>query len=351
MSFLELKGVEKTYPDGTKAVRGIDLSIREGEFVVLLGPSGCGKTTTLRMIAGLELATGGSITLAGRDVTALRPSQRDVGMVFQFYALYPHLSVRENIAFPLRSAGLPRPEVERRVEEVAGRMGLQDLLRRHPKQLSGGDQQRVSLARAMVRRPAVYLMDEPLGTLDADQRAEMREFIRARQLESKVTTIYVTHDQEEAMSLADRVVVMEGGRIRQAGAPAEVYDKPASLFVANFVGSPGMNVLAAEATPDGRLVARGADLALPLTRTLPAGPLRLGIRGEHVHEDPAGPLEGRVLLDEYVGAYRNTHLDTPAGRLIVRSTSGTRRAPGESMRVRLDPARIRLFDPAGGGAL
>ena len=211
VSFLTLDRIEKTYPDGTRAVNGIDLAIEEGELVVLLGPSGCGKTTTLRMIAGLELPTGGSIRLAGQDVTRLRPSRRDVGMVFQFYALYPHLTVRDNIGFPLRAAGLSAADVRARVDAVAARMDLERLLPLYPKQLAGGDQQKVSLARAIVRRPAVYLMDEPLGTLDADQRLAMRELIRAEQLASGVTTIYVTHDQEEAMSLADRIVVMDGG--------------------------------------------------------------------------------------------------------------------------------------------
>src|SRR5438045_3722932 len=215
----------------------------EGEFIVLLGPSGCGKTTTLRMIAGLEIATGGTITLAGRDVTTLRPAHRDVGFVFQFYALYPHLCVRDNIAFPLVSVGMHRAEVQRRVESVAARLELSNLLGAYPRQLSGGDQQRVSLGRAMVRRPRVWLMDEPLGTLDADQRLVMRDFIREQQLEAKVTTVYVTHDQEEAMSLADRIVVLNAGEIRQIGAPDEVYDRPADLFVANVVGSPGRNFI------------------------------------------------------------------------------------------------------------
>ena len=243
MSFLSLRQVEKTYPDGTRAVRGIDLSVVEGEFIVLLGPSGCGKTTTLRMLAGLELATSGSIHLGGRNVTALRPSERDVGMVFQFYALYPHLSVRDNIAFPLRAAGVAAADVQSRVDAVADSMQLRPLLAAYPRQLAGGDQQKVSLARAIVRRPALYLMDEPLGTLDASQRLAMRELIRSTQLASRITTLYVTHDQEEAMSLADRIVVMEGGHIRQVGTPEQIYDDPADLFVASFVGSPGMNFI------------------------------------------------------------------------------------------------------------
>lgn len=236
MSFLVLQALEKTFPDGTRAVKGINLSIKQGEFIVLLGPSGCGKTTTLRMIAGLERPSGGRVLLDAQDVTHLRPAQRDVGFVFQFYALYPHLSVRENILFPLKAVGIGAAEQEEILGHVSGRLGLTGLLSRYPRQLSGGDRQRVALARAMVRRPRVYLMDEPLGTLDADLRLEMREFIRGQQLEMNVTTIYVTHDQEEAMSLAEHVIVMEEGRIMQRGTPEEVYSTPANKFVAEFIG-------------------------------------------------------------------------------------------------------------------
>ena len=350
MSFLALEGLEKTYADGTRAVRGIDLGIEEGELIVLLGPSGCGKTTTLRMIAGLELATGGAIRLAGRDVTSLRPSRRDVGMVFQFYALYPHLTVRENIAFPLRAAGVSPAEVSSRVDAVAARMDLVRLLPRYPKQLAGGDQQKVSLARAIVRRPAIYLMDEPLGTLDADQRLAMRELIRAEQLASKVTTIYVTHDQEEAMSLADRIVVMEGGRIRQVGTPAEVYDRPASRFVATFVGSPGMNFIAGEVVPgaagpagEGTFVAAQGKVRIDVPSARP-GEVTLGIRCEHVYEDPLGPIAGSVVTEEYLGNASNVHVETEAGRLIMRTDSQSRRPRGSAVRLRLDPGYISVFD-------
>jgi multiple sugar transport system ATP-binding protein len=354
MSFVVLEGLEKTYGDGTPAVRGIDLSIDAGELVVLLGPSGCGKTTTLRMIAGLELATRGSIRLGGNLVTRLRPSERDVGMVFQFYALYPHLTVRENIAFPLRAAGVAPREIRSRVDDVAGRMGLDTLLASYPKQLSGGDQQKVSLARAIVRRPAIYLMDEPLGTLDADQRLAMREVIRAEQLASRVTTVYVTHDQEEAMSLADRIVVMEGGRIRQVGTPAEVYDRPADLFVAKFVGSPGMNLIPGtvqKGDGDGEgagpptFVSHSARIALDAPSARP-GQATLGIRSEHVHEQADGPILGRVVNEEYLGNGHNIHLQTEAGRLIMRAAPGSRRARGSEVRLRLDPAQISLFDAA-----
>jgi multiple sugar transport system ATP-binding protein len=349
VSFLALEGLQKTYGDGTHAVRGIDLSVERGELIVLLGPSGCGKTTTLRMIAGLELATGGSIRLDGNDVTRLRPSRRDVGMVFQFYALYPHLTVRENIGFPLRAAAVAASEIRSRVDAVAARMDLVKLLESYPKQLSGGDQQKVSLARAIVRRPAVYLMDEPLGTLDADQRLAMRELIRAEQLASKVTTIYVTHDQEEAMSLADRIVVMEGGRIRQVGTPAEVYDRPADLFVATFVGSPGMNFIRGEVaggSDHSMFVSQAGRISIDIPRPARLGLATLGIRCEHVYEDPAGSIVGSVLTEEYLGNASNVHVETEVGRLIVRATGASRRTRGSEMRLRLDPGQISVFDAA-----
>jgi ABC-type sugar transport system ATPase subunit len=353
LSFLQLSGVEKTYPDGTRAVRGINLSVEQGEFIVLLGPSGCGKTTTLRMIAGLELATAGSISIGGRDVTLLRPSQRDVGMVFQFYALYPHLSVRQNIEFPLRSSGMAGAEVESRVQAVVRQMGLEPLLRSFPRQLSGGDQQKVSLARAMVRSPAVYLMDEPLGTLDSDQKIKLREFIRARQLDLQVTTIYVTHDQEEAMSLADRIVVMEGGLIQQVGTPAEVYDRPSNLFVAKFVGSPGMNFVKGTLSHEqGRSVftSQSGATRIAVRGQHAAGPVTLGIRSEHVHLDAQGAVSGRVATDEYLGGYRNLHADSELGRIVLRSDAGAAHAAGAELRFQLDPEHIVIFREAGGGA-
>jgi multiple sugar transport system ATP-binding protein len=354
MSFLVLERLEKTYPDGTRAVDGVDFSAEHGELIVLLGPSGCGKTTTLRMIAGLEIATGGVIRLGERDITRLRPSQRDIGMVFQFYALYPHLCVRDNIAFPLRATGVSASEVERRVEAVVAQMGLGLLLGRYPKQLSGGDQQKVSLARAIVRRPAAFLMDEPLGTLDGDQRLAMRELIRTEQLASKVTTIYVTHDQEEAMSLGDRIVVMSKGRIRQVGTPAEVYDRPADRFVAAFVGSPGMNFIACRvAGTNGKIQLTtelgqiGLEVPLEMaTRQPTTGSATLGIRCEHVHEDPNGPIVGRVLTEEYFGSARIVHVDTPCGRLVMRAQATTARALGAEIKLSLDATQVSLFDDA-----
>jgi multiple sugar transport system ATP-binding protein len=359
VAFLELMGLKKTYQDGTEAVRGIDAAIEEGEFIVLLGPSGCGKTTTLRMIAGLEIPTAGGVSLGGRDVTCLRPSGRDVGFVFQFYALYPHLSVRANILFPLESVGMEPAEREKRLAEVAARLGLERLLRLYPSQLSGGDQQRVSLARAMVRRPAVYLMDEPLGTLDADLRLEMREFIRSQQLEMKVTTIYVTHDQEEAMGLADRVAIMEAGLVRQFAPPIEVYDDPADLFVANFVGSPGMNFVPGEVVgSEGGSAFKpdGCETPMAVTHEVPPGRATLGIRPEHVHPVEAGSgdggaVEGKVVIDEYLGAARCIHVDAPFGRLIVRTEGGEARGVGSVVTLGFDPGHVRLFDPESGRRL
>ena len=273
-------------------------------------------------------------------------------MVFQFYALYPHLSVHDNIAFPLRAAGLAAAEIESRVETVVAQMGLGRLLSRYPKQLSGGDQQKVSLARAIVRRPAVFLMDEPLGTLDGDQRLAMRELIRAEQLASKVTTIYVTHDQEEAMSLADRIVVMSKGRIRQVGTPAQVYDHPADLFVASFVGSPGMNFVRCQvAGMNGKLQLLSEqgqlrlDVPLEMAARAPStSSALLGIRCEHVHEDPDGPIVGRVLTEEYFGSSRIVHVEAPCGRLVVRMAATAARALQSQVRLRLDTSQVSLFD-------
>lgn len=349
MTFLALERLEKRWPDGTHAVRGVDLSIREGELVVLLGPSGCGKTTTLRMVAGLELPTAGRVRLAGADVTHLPPSQRDVGFVFQFYALYPHMTVAENIAFPLECAGVSRSERDAAVRRVAERLDLVALLGRRPRALSGGDQQRVGLARAMVRKPRLWLMDEPLGSLDAARRAEMCELIRVQQLADRVTTIYVTHDQEEAMRLADRIVVMSQGEIVQAATPREIYDRPATLFVARFVGSPGMNLIEGTAR-SGSFHAPGSITPIPLPRSATDGPVVLGVRPEHVRIDSNGSLRGRVVLEADAGPWRHVHVEGPFGRILAQTDRRGAR-PGDEVTVALDPTGVRAFEPVSGRSL
>ncbi len=348
MAFLQLENIQKTYPDGTQAVKGINLECEEGDFIVLLGPSGCGKTTTLRMIAGLEIPTGGSIEVAGQDITRQPPTQRDIGFVFQFYALYPHMKVRQNIAFPLENMGIPEPQRIQQVGQIIGQLGLEDLADLYPPQLSGGDQQRVALARAMVRRPQLYLMDEPLGTLDADLRIEMRELIRSQQLAMGITTLYVTHDQEEAMSLADQVVVMEGGQIRQAAPPGQIYRHPADLFVAHFIGSPGMNFI------DGHIESGHfsvGQLRLKMSQAAPNGTVRLGIRPEHIRLDEAGHLAAKVVLNEFMGSMRNIHLDSELGRIIVRSEEANTPAIGQHVKLWLESENACLFDVQSGRGL
>ncbi len=345
MPFLELQNLQKTYPDGTRAVRGIDLRVDKGEFIVLLGPSGCGKTTTLRMIAGLEDPTGGRITLGNQNVTHLPPSQRDVGFVFQFYALYPHMTVQKNIAFPLENIGTSPSEIEAAIDRVARALSIETLLDQYPRQLSGGDQQRVSLARAMVRTPDIYLMDEPLGTLDAEHRLELRAFIRRQQLSLSITAIYVTHDQEEAMSLADRIVVMDGGKIRQIGSPSEIYTHPADLFVANFVGSPGMNLLSGQIVQNGdnlTFTRPDTDIHIPIRANTAPARVILGMRPEFIRPANRG-IPGKVILSEYLGSHSYVHVDTPIGELVMRSTD--RFATGEKIHLHLNETHIRLFDP------
>jgi ABC-type sugar transport system ATPase subunit len=348
VSFLEIRSLRKVFPDGTVAVDCFDLDCREGEFVVLLGPSGCGKTTTLRMLAGLERPTGGEIRLEGVDVGGLPASARDVGFVFQFYALYPHMTVRDNIAFPLVCEQVVGSERTARVQEIIDRLQLGRLAAAKPQQLSGGDQQRVALGRAMVRNPQLYLMDEPLGTIDLELRREMRELIRTQQLEAGITTVYVTHDQEEARRLADTLVVMNDGQIRQVATPDEAYHHPADLFVAHFLGSPGMNFFAgAIERQEGRPLFRSSrgDLRLEVPRALRAGPVIVGLRPEALLPASGGPLRGRIQLNEYQGAWRNLHLETDCGPCIARLAAAHRLQPGELLELKLDERQLCFFDP------
>jgi multiple sugar transport system ATP-binding protein len=278
-----LEALEKVYPDGTRAVERLDLEVGDGEFIVFVGPSGCGKTSVLRMVAGLEEITGGVVRIGGRVVNDLLPKQRDIAMVFQNYALYPHMTVRDNMAFGLRRRRLPKSEIDGRVREAASTLGLIDMLRKKPRTLSGGQRQRVAMGRAVVREPQVFLMDEPLSNLDAKLRVEMRAEILRIQRDLAVTTIYVTHDQTEAMTMGDRVAVMRHGVLQQVDRPQRIYERPANLFVAEFIGSPAMNLVDAEITASGGgLVATFGEHRLRLGAQVAARPGRaiLGIRPE-----------------------------------------------------------------------
>jgi multiple sugar transport system ATP-binding protein len=346
---IRVENLVKSFGDFT-AVAGSTFAIRDGEFFVMLGPSGCGKTTTLRMIAGLELPTSGKILLDGEDVTFNRASQRDIAFVFQLFALYPHMNVRQNISFPLRMEGLPRREVRARTEEVARMLEIEHLLPSRVGGLAAGDRQRVALGRAIVRRAKAFLMDEPLGALDAEFRDRMCEELRLLHNRIGATTVYVTHDQIEAMAMADRICVMNRGEVLQIGAPMEVYERPATRFVAGFIGSPSMNFLAAEGrlAPGAATVrVNGAELAMPAIRApLAAAEAVIGARPEHISIRDDGPLRGRVFAVEYMGARQLVTVDTAAGRLRVRAPNTVRVADGETVGLAFDAERLVLFDPA-----
>ena len=311
MASIEMRGLTKAYPGGVTAVDDLDLTIAEGEFFALLGPSGCGKTTLLRTIAGLERATSGTLLLGGRDVTTAPPGKRDVAMVFQDYALFPHMNVTDNIAYPLRIQKVALGERRRKAHETAEGLGLAELMDRRPGQLSGGQQQRVALARAIAYRPQVFLFDEPLSNLDARLRLEARTFLKRLQGELGVTTVFVTHDQAEALAMADRMAVMESGRIRQVGTPSEIFHRPANVFVANFIGSTPMNLLPARVatTSEGMCLALG-EVRLPVP-AMAAGLLQddqevlLGSRPEYTDlavEERPHSLPGTVSVVENLGA-------------------------------------------------
>jgi len=345
MASIELKSVEKWFGD-TQVIKGVDLTVEEGEFIIFVGPSGCGKSTLLRMIAGLEETSRGQIMIAGRDATAEPPSKRGLAMVFQSYALYPHMSVRENVGFPLKSAGLPKPEIDAKVAEAARVLKLDDYLDRRPKDLSGGQRQRVAIGRSIVRDPTAFLFDEPLSNLDAALRVEMRYEIAKLHQSLGATMIYVTHDQVEAMTLADRIVVLESGRIAQVGSPRELYLRPADLFVAQFIGSPKMNVLPVT-TQGGRYRIEGARGGA-FAGARPA--VRLGIRPEHISLGPegSGELDGTVDVTEYLGADTFVIMDCgAAGQVNVRVEGGAEIAPGQRLALHLAPESLHFFDAQG----
>ncbi|MBH0238862.1 ABC transporter ATP-binding protein [Methylobrevis albus] len=337
------------------AVEDSTFTVADGEFFVMLGPSGCGKTTTLRMIAGLELPTSGTILLGGEDVTFKRARERDIAFVFQLFALYPHMNVRANIAFPLKCEGLPGAEIGARVEEAARILRISHLLDRSVSGLSSGDRQRVALGRSIVRKPLAFLMDEPLGALDTELREAMIHELRALHDRLGATTVYVTHDQLEAMAMADKIAVMNRGIIEQFGAPRDIYDRPASLFVADFIGQPSMNLIdfrASLAPGASELALGGARVAMPELRMgCPERDLVLGVRPEGVRLDDASPLRGEVFGAEYLGTTQIVTVTTAHGAVRARLPASLKVNAGEPVGLSFRPEKLSIFDRASGRAL
>jgi multiple sugar transport system ATP-binding protein len=337
------------------AVKDTSFTVEDGDFFCLLGPSGCGKTTTLRMVAGLELPTSGSIRLGGDDVTFKRARERDIAMVFQLFALYPHMNVRQNISFPLVCMGVARADIRQRVEAAAKTLRITHLLDKSVNGLSGGDRQRVALGRAIVREPKAFMMDEPLGALDAEFRHLMCGELRALHDRLKATTVYVTHDQLEAMSMADKIAVMNEGTIEQLGSPQEIYDRPVSMFVADFIGSPSMNFLRFEGSiaPGAKAVSiDGASIALPEVRdSQPQGALALGARPEQIVVSDSGALRGEVFGVEYLGTTQIITVKTARGMLKARTSADIAAAPGEQVGLSFKPERLSLFNASTGRAI
>ena len=346
MGAISIRDVVKRYGQGPKAnqvIHGVNADIADGEFIVIVGPSGCGKSTLLRMVAGLEEISGGQISIGGRVVNDLEPAERDIAMVFQNYALYPHMSVYDNMAYGLKIAKVSKAEIETRVQKAARILELAHLLDRKPRQLSGGQRQRVAMGRAIVRQPAVYLFDEPLSNLDAKLRAQTRLEIQKLHRELGVTSLFVTHDQVEAMTLAQRMIVMNAGRMEQIGTPEEVYHRPATTFVAGFIGSPPMNLLAGRA--DGRTFSVGST-TLELPAAAPRqGELLLGVRPEHADPGASGwPMQVEVV--EMLGAERLVYCRLGDASFTVRvDATLVAPAPGATLTVAVEPRHLHWFDP------
>ena len=349
MAEITLAEVGKIYAGGVEAVRSVSLHVPDGAFCVLVGPSGCGKSTLLRMVAGLETITSGTVSLNHAVVNQLEPSQRDIAMVFQNYALYPHMRVYDNIAYGLRNRGTPEHEIATRVAEAARILGLEDLLDRKPRALSGGQRQRVAMGRAIVRKPQVFLFDEPLSNLDAKLRVQMRVEIRKLQKALGITALYVTHDQIEAMTMSDLLVVMNKGAIEQAGTPMEIYRKPASLFVATFIGSPPMNIFDGTAIASDQVEVAGQILKLPQACAIQAGQqIKIGIRPEHFHPSSQGFVT-RIDLVESLGASEIIHTDLGGQVLTLHGESGRYTADKNGqLTLACDAAHVHVFDPQSG---
>jgi sn-glycerol 3-phosphate transport system ATP-binding protein len=346
MATLELRDVRKRY-GGNDVVHGITMSIEKGEFVVIVGPSGCGKSTLLRMVAGLEEITGGEIAIGGRIVNRLEPKDRDIAMVFQNYALYPHMRVYDNMAYGLKIRGMPRAEIDARVREAARILELEPLLGRRPRQLSGGQRQRVAMGRAIVRHPQVFLFDEPLSNLDAKLRVQMRLELQKLHRKLAVTSMYVTHDQVEAMTLGQRIMVMNAGRAEQIGTPREIYDRPQTTFVAGFIGSPPMNLIAGRLNADGtQLRCDGGAIRLPApVRALAERELLLGVRPEQLRAG-GGQMQVGVEMAEALGADHLVHCSLGEQALVLRTAEDVAPAAGDSITLGFDAGAVHWFDPA-----
>jgi sn-glycerol 3-phosphate transport system ATP-binding protein len=352
MAEIRLQDVQKSYTKGVPVIHGVTTTIADGEFIVIVGPSGCGKSTLLRMIAGLETITTGEISIAGRVVNEVEPKDRNIAMVFQNYALYPHMTVYENMSYGLRIRRMPREEIRSRVERAAKILELSNLLERRPRELSGGQRQRVAMGRAIVREPAAFLFDEPLSNLDAKLRVQMRLEIQKLHRSLRTTSIFVTHDQVEAMTLADRMIVMNAGRAEQIGAPIEVYEKPESLFVGGFIGSPAMNFLPARRVGDDAELAPGVRVPLPgELRAAAPQMMTIGVRPEHlVGGDRAGAPVVRFQVEniEALGADSLLHGVFEGHGIVARVDGHATPAPGANLAFALPPERVHFFDSSTG---
>jgi multiple sugar transport system ATP-binding protein len=347
MATVSIRDVRKRY-GSTEVLHGVSVEIEDGEFVILVGPSGCGKSTLLRMIAGLENITGGEIAIGGRVVNDVAPKERDIAMVFQNYALYPHMTVRDNMAFALSLAGAPKAVIDQKVGRAAEILSLAPYLNRYPRQLSGGQRQRVAMGRAIVRDPQVFLFDEPLSNLDAKLRVAMRAEIKELHQRLTTTTVYVTHDQIEAMTMADKIVVMNGGNVEQIGAPLDLYDNPTNLFVAGFIGSPAMNFLKGSVDGGAFRSEMGTSLPLPSTRGAAEGsPIIYGVRPEHFQLNGAG-VPARVTVIEPTGSETQVMAEFAGSPIIAAFRERVLARPGEMIHITPDPAMVHLFDAGTG---